>query len=490
MRSNYVIFFVIFISMNFFFGYVIFSLKSLNLREKKLKKIQEDSVNMFNLGEKQFLLKLARKSLEFYFENNGRKFNVESFLKSELTEKEIKNVSMKTGVFVTLHKNGNLKGCVGLIFSNDKLYENVIDYAINAAVNDGRFDQVIEDELEFLDIEISVLTPAKKIESIEEIEIGKHGVILTKGSYRSVFLPQVAIEQEWDKEEMLERLSQKAGLVKEAYQEANLEVFEAEVFEEKKDEQIRKPDFVGSFYPKKKAELDIMLDGFIINDKKQKSRVIIVPHAGYIYSGKVAGYGYGALNRNLKTIVILAPSHNFNFKGIAYGNYDFFETPLGKISVDKKKIDLVENLDFVFKRDEVFYEHSLEVQIPFIQKRFNNKVKILPFVVGQEEPENVANLIDRLWEDKSIGFVISTDLSHYLSKKNCEKTDKATIQKIEDLEYKNLKPDELCGYNPVKGIIKFAKDNDLKISNVFQDDSSSASGDEKKVVGYGSFIIY
>ncbi|HEX67952.1 MAG TPA: AmmeMemoRadiSam system protein A, partial [bacterium] len=135
--------------------------------------------------------------------------------------------------FVTLKENGRLRGCIGTLFPGKPLYENVARMAVSAAFYDYRFPPLRKEELEKIKIEISVLSPLKRIKSFEEIEVGKHGLYLIKGSYRGVLLPQVATEYGWDRWQFLQAVSRKAGLPPDAYKEgAVIYIFTAEVFGE------------------------------------------------------------------------------------------------------------------------------------------------------------------------------------------------------------------------------------------------------------------
>jgi AmmeMemoRadiSam system protein A len=179
-------------------------------------------------ADKTKLLKLARATLTYVLTN--WRMPTADQLDVEITP-AMKRVS---GVFVTLHKKGELRGCIGEIFPIRPLYKAVIAEAINAGLNDYRFPRVKAAELQDIDFEISVLTPPKPIASAADIVVGKHGVVLKKGGRSAVFLPQVAVEQGWDRETMLSELSQKAGLPGDAWREgASFEVFEAIVFGEK-----------------------------------------------------------------------------------------------------------------------------------------------------------------------------------------------------------------------------------------------------------------
>jgi len=176
-------------------------------------------------SEKKTLLKIARDTLNMHVENKGKpkleKYNLTQRLKE------------KAGAFVTLHKNGQLRGCIGYIQGIAPLAETVRENACNASTEDPRFPRVAPSELKDIDIEVSVMSPLRKIDSPEKVVAGKHGVVLKKGWNQGVFLPQVATEQGWDRETFLKHLGLKAGLNTDAYKDAELLVFTAEVFGEK-----------------------------------------------------------------------------------------------------------------------------------------------------------------------------------------------------------------------------------------------------------------
>ena len=179
--------------------------------------------------EKLTLLEVARDTLECCAK--GKKPELDS---GEYTLSQ--TLKEKRGVFVTLNKNGHLRGCIGHIQPMEQLFDAVIDNTINSSTNDGRFKPVSEDELPDIEIDISVLSPIKKISGAEKFITGKHGIIIRLGGMRAVFLPQVATEQGWDREETLAHLCNKAGLPSYAWKDEEMEffVFTAEVFHEDK----------------------------------------------------------------------------------------------------------------------------------------------------------------------------------------------------------------------------------------------------------------
>lgn len=187
-----------------------------------------DSRMDLSAEERRALLRLARGTIEVYLRE--RRMPTPRELGVTVTP------PMRTiaGAFVTLHKHGDLRGCIGEIEPEREVYRAVQDHALNAAFRDPRFPPLTAAELPEVDIEISVLTPPQEVASWRDIEIGRHGVVLSKAGRRAVFLPQVAPEQGWDVETMLDYLAMKAGLPRDAWREgARFEVFEALVFGEK-----------------------------------------------------------------------------------------------------------------------------------------------------------------------------------------------------------------------------------------------------------------
>ena len=174
--------------------------------------------------EKKELLNLAKQTITDHF----KKSSVEEY------EPKTEIMSKKCGAFVTLHKDGDLRGCIGQIVPVDKLYIAVQKMAIAAAFEDHRFPQLKQEELPNIDFEISVLSPFEKITNIGEIEVGKHGLMISKNMYHGLLLPQVAMEYGWDRETFLKHLCRKAGLSDNAYLEPGVEIlrFTAIVFNE------------------------------------------------------------------------------------------------------------------------------------------------------------------------------------------------------------------------------------------------------------------
>ena len=192
--------------------------------EDEMKQKNNDAAPLTE-EEKKSLLKIARDTLTMHVEGKGKPDLTNYNLTPRLKE--------KAGAFVTLHKKGQLRGCIGYIEGVAPLAETVRENACNASTEDRRFPPVQSSELKDIDIEVSVMSPLSKIDSPEDVIAGKHGVILKKGWQQGVFLPQVATEQGWDRETFLKHLGLKAGLDMNAYKDAELFIFTAEVFGEK-----------------------------------------------------------------------------------------------------------------------------------------------------------------------------------------------------------------------------------------------------------------
>ncbi|MBU4484889.1 AmmeMemoRadiSam system protein A [bacterium] len=177
--------------------------------------------------EKKFLLKLVRSTLEVYLRDK----------RSPKPPSVAENLQKECGAFVTLHNHGQLRGCIGNMIASRPLINTIQHMAIAASTQDSRFPSITFDELKDIDVEISVLSPMCEIKDVNEIEVGKHGILISKGMYSGVLLPQVATEQGWDRDEFLIHTCYKAGLSSDAWRDPNtkIEIFSAQVFGELED---------------------------------------------------------------------------------------------------------------------------------------------------------------------------------------------------------------------------------------------------------------
>ena len=268
----------------------------------------------------------------------------------------------------------------------------------------------------------------------------------------------------------------------------------------------KKAVYAGSFYPQDPEELNKLLDSYK-EDRlvEYRSKAIIVPHAGYMYSGHAAMAGFQYLEPG-ENIFIIAPSHHESFNNIAMPEYTFFETPLGNLEVNNRLIaEIAENFPCIIA-DEVFdKEHAIEVQLPFLQnlfhphrqsaadfvknlKKIGRKIRIVPILTGNCDYRLISDLISTYWENSS--FVISSDLSHYYTLQQCRQIDTYTATIIETGRIEFLQQPQACGLIGIKGLVDFANNNDCTMIRAEMYNSGDISPEKDKVVGYGSWFLY
>jgi AmmeMemoRadiSam system protein B len=271
------------------------------------------------------------------------------------------------------------------------------------------------------------------------------------------------------------------------------------------NEIIRKPAVAGMFYPKNADALKNMITDLL---SKTKSEIdyknifgIISPHAGYIYSGYTAAFAYNLLSeKEFTAAIILSPSHRDYFQGISVYNGDFYETPLGRVAVDKDlRMLFLNNSKNIFSADIGHRaEHAIEVQIPFLQT-IKSEFKILPVVIGDQRRKFLDELSDKIAECYNQNFVIiaSSDLSHFYSKQMANKLDGLVEERIADFDFEELQADfenqncEACGGGAIVSLMKAANRLGFNKSKILsRTDSGDFSGDNSSVVGYLSAAIY
>lgn len=257
----------------------------------------------------------------------------------------------------------------------------------------------------------------------------------------------------------------------------------------------RLPAVANMFYPANPLELEQMLEQMMAEAKGAQltPRAIIAPHAGYIYSGEIAASAYkllSPLRDRIKTVVLLGPSHRVAFHGLAVSSADVFTTPLGDIPLDREKIDKILSLPQVHLLDQAHtQEHSLEVHLPFIQFCLDD-IKLVPIVVGDAQPEDIAEVIEMLWDDESTLTIVSSDLSHYHPYDVAKRMDRETSDAIERLDPNDIGDEDACGRNPIKGLLTLARQKKLHAATVDLRNSGDTAGSRDRVVGYGAYAIY
>lgn len=259
-------------------------------------------------------------------------------------------------------------------------------------------------------------------------------------------------------------------------------------------QRLRQPAVAGSFYPSDPATLRAMLQGFLgaVMPHGGPPKAIIAPHAGYIYSGPIAAQAYArlALGRAfLRRIVLLGPSHRVAFKGLATCHAQGFTTPLGIVPVDQEGIQSLQGLPFVHAFDPAHaLEHSLEVQLPFLQEVLG-PFSLVPVVVGDADPGQVAAVLEHLWGGEETAIVISSDLSHYHPYTAAQSLDQTTSAAIAKLQPDTLDAEVACGSLAIRGLLLAARAKGLKAEILEVRNSGDTAGDKARVVGYGAYAF-
>jgi AmmeMemoRadiSam system protein B len=256
---------------------------------------------------------------------------------------------------------------------------------------------------------------------------------------------------------------------------------------------IRNPSVAGSFYPADPTILATTIQGLLAKAPHfdlATPKALIAPHAGYIYSGPIAATIYKTLLPHkdlIRRVVLLGPAHRVAFDGIAVTAVASFVTPLGTIPVDTQAINSILALPNVKIFEQAYnMEHCLEVQLPFLQSVLTN-FAIVPCIVGNTDPINVANIIKQLWGGADTLIVISSDLSHYYDYATAQQLDALTSKAIEQLAPDNIKNNQACGRLPVKGLLLAAKQLNLQPTVLDVRNSGDTAGDRNRVVGYGAY---
>jgi len=261
--------------------------------------------------------------------------------------------------------------------------------------------------------------------------------------------------------------------------------------------QIRQPAVAGMFYPADPGQLRSMLEEYLQQAKARPGadepvpRAIIAPHAGYVYSGPVAASAYARIqpaHARFKRVLLLGPSHRVALRGLATSSASHFLTPFGQIPLDRAAIERLETLPQVTCADQAHaLEHSLEVQLPFLQMVLDEFV-LVPLVVGDADAHEVDEVIEQFWDDQTL-IVISSDLSHYHDYATAQRLDSATSKAIEALQPDAIGYGDACGRNPVNGLLQFAREHGLHAATVDLRNSGDTAGPRDQVVGYGAYLI-
>ncbi len=263
-----------------------------------------------------------------------------------------------------------------------------------------------------------------------------------------------------------------------------------------KNANIRPPAVAGMFYPADPQDLRRFVRASLRQAAEDvppvgEVKAIVAPHAGYVYSGTVAAHAFaaaaGAAPR-VRRIVLMGPAHTVAFSGIAAPAWDGFATPLGVVPVDDEARRAIATLpQVIISNAPHAREHSLEVELPFIQELFPG-VPVLPLVVGEATAEDVAEVIEAL-DDGHTLFVVSSDLSHYEPYAQARRHDEATARRVQALDHAHISPQDACGARPLSGLLLEARRHGWRPVLLDMRNSGDTSGDTSRVVGYGAWAL-
>lgn len=258
---------------------------------------------------------------------------------------------------------------------------------------------------------------------------------------------------------------------------------------------IRAPAVAGAFYPGQPQVLRDTVQSLLRGAQppdRPTPKALIVPHAGYIYSGATAAAAYNTLTQareHIRRVVLLGPVHRVPVRGLALPGSETFETPLGRIDIDADAVAALQKLpQIVVSPAAHAWEHSLEVQLPFLQSVLKY-FTLIPLAVGDASAQEVADVLETLWGGPETLIVISSDLSHFHSYQEARSIDRSTVEAIlagDD----HIDHEQACGGTPINGLQVAAQRHRMRIELLDLCNSGDTAGDKARVVGYAAFALY
>lgn len=259
---------------------------------------------------------------------------------------------------------------------------------------------------------------------------------------------------------------------------------------------IREPQLAGTWYPGDVQALRMAVDDYVAGAERlapkrlDRLKAVIAPHAGYRYSGPVAGSAYAqvaAIGGRINRVVLFGPSHHVGFRGLAVSGADAFRTPLGAVPIDRGAVRHLMDLPFVQHMEAAHVrEHSLEIHLPFLQRTLGD-FSLVPVVTGDASPNDVAEALAHLWGGPETLIVISTDLTHFLDYDTARRIDAATSNAITGCQPNAIGDDHACGRVGLKGLLEIGRRHPIDIDLLDLRNSGDTSGRRDQVVGYGSW---
>ncbi|SDZ07777.1 hypothetical protein SAMN05660209_04600 [Geodermatophilus africanus] len=255
---------------------------------------------------------------------------------------------------------------------------------------------------------------------------------------------------------------------------------------------VRPPAVAGRFYPGDREELRELVDRLLGGVRRPlppvRPAALVAPHAGYRYSGAVAATAYAQLRDAVPRVVLLGPAHRWPLDGMAVPAVDALATPLGAVAVDDDARTAAAALPGVAVDDRPHDgEHSLETQLPFLQRVLGPDLTVLPVLVGRAQPASVAAVLTAL--DGALA-VVSTDLSHHLDERSARERDRRTADAVLARDAGAVGPEDACGAAPLRGLLSHAAERSLAVELLALATSADTGAGRDRVVGYGAFLLH
>lgn len=252
----------------------------------------------------------------------------------------------------------------------------------------------------------------------------------------------------------------------------------------------RKPKFAGSWYSNDASSLAAEIDGYLASVEYLGLNVkaIVVPHAGYMFSGKTAAHAFKQISADTKKVIILGTAHRYYLKGACAIDYDYYDSPLGRVKVSDDVKEVLQEEDVFNINEADTNEHSIEIEIPFLQRRLKD-FEILPVIVGRTDPHKFSVLLEKHLSEDAV-IVVSVDLSHFHGYNEAVKLDNFSIRSVLELNSENIKNAEIDSPYAVEAVIELAKRKNWQTKLLDYKNSGDIIKDRSSVVGYSAIIFY
>lgn len=258
---------------------------------------------------------------------------------------------------------------------------------------------------------------------------------------------------------------------------------------------VRSSACAGRFFPEDRERLSSMVRKHLDEAEERTEQppdAVVAPHAGLVFSGPIAGHAFSALEEHADAVdraILVGPSHFVPFEGLAATAHEAFRTPLGRVPVDRERIDsLVSETAVEVFEEPHSREHSLETHLPYLQVVLG-EFEIVPIVTGRGADAETAALLESVWEDERTVVSVSSDLSHYLTYDEAQRVDDQTRASIEALEPESIDDRQACGHTAIRGLLQVGRKRDVSVETLAMCNSGDTAGDKSEVVGYGAWLF-